>query len=131
MAKALDKAKEQIASLRKGAAARTRKLGEKLEEVSGTPVVRVASAAAGGAAAGALDAYDIFNIQLGEKAEIKGGLVAGTALAFFGGKNAAMQSAAAGMIGYGSGCLVRDQIDAMLLEGDDDGADDVPAMDSK
>lgn len=129
MAKALDKAKEQIATLRKGAAQRARKLGEKLEEVSGTPVVRVASAAAGGGLAGALDAYDVLNIQLGEKAEVKGGLIVGAGLAFFGPKNAAVQAAAAGMVGYGAGCFARDQIDAMLLEGDTD--DDVPPMDGK
>jgi hypothetical protein len=123
---ALTKAREKLEETKKAASARLRKAGEKLDQISGTPLARVGGAAAGGALAGALDAYDVLSVEVGEGREIKAGLFAGAAIAWMGPKNAAIQAAGAGMIGYAAGCFARDEIDRMLLEGDS-----APTLDAK
>lgn len=127
--KALDKVKAQLEDSKKAASKRISAANEKLQAVSGTPIARVASAAAGGAAAGALDGWNMGNVEFGGREVKGGGLFLGAALTFAGPKNAAVQAAAAGMIGYAAGAFVRDEIDRMLLEGDV--TSDVPNMDSK
>lgn len=122
---ALSKAKEALEAQKKAAALRMRRVGEKLDQISGTPIARVGGAAVGGAVAGAADAYNVLNIEIGQDREIKGGLLLGAALCWIGPKNAAVQAAGAGMVGYGAGCFVRDEIDRMMLEGDE------PAVEAK
>lgn len=84
-----------------------------LSAVSANKYTQLGAAAAGGAVAGALDAYDIGDVVLGE-VTVPGAAFVGLAGVFFT-DDPSLRAASFGMIGYAAGIVTADRI-AMMVE---------------